>query len=156
MSDLEHIKQETKYIFDADWFSDDYDPEGNEEHYDRAMKLQLEYPWEEVYLVWRDYIYENGTSFKELVNLANLCFSYGIQDHVIPDPYEFCSFFMYRWDIAERWNEGGEDIENLIISILDKCGYVNFWAEENTNIFEDERLKLHILKRREEDKLSKC
>ena len=58
---------------------------------------------------------------------------------------------MYRWDISELWDEGGEDIENLVISILEKCGYVNFWTEENIYIFEDEKLKYHILKRREAD-----
>ena len=151
MNDLDHIKQETKFIFDTDWFSEESGPLNDEEYFYRSDKLQKDYPWEKIYPVWREYIYKHGTSFKSLVNFANLCFSYGIQDHVIPDPYEFCSFFMYRWDISKLWDEGGEDIENLVISILEKCGYVNFWTEENIYIFEDEKLKYHILKRREAD-----
>lgn len=151
MDSTKHIERETEYLFNADWFSDDFDPEDNEEHMDRAYKLQYEYSWEEIYPIWKGYLYKNCKTFKELVNYANLYYYYGGTDHIISDPYEFCSYFMYRYDISELWDEGGEDIENLVISVLKTCGYVSFWMERNTNIFEDEDLKYHILEWRKKD-----
>ena len=138
MTNFDYIKKETEFIFNVDYLSDDF----NSTYEDRAYALIKEYPWEEVYPIWREYVYDHGNTFQSLVNLAYLLFVYDIDNDVIPDPYEFCSFFMYRWDIRELWDEGGEMIEELVAAILHKCGYIKYL--ECAYIFDDEILNAHI------------
>ncbi len=142
------IEKETTYLFDADWYADDFDANDSYEHYNRAMALLEAYPWEEVYPVWKAYAYTKCKTFRELINYCNLYYYYGGIDYVIPDPYEFCSYFMYRFDISDLWDEGGESIEQFVFSILLKCGYIDLWNWKNVNIFEDETLERHIEQRK--------
>ena len=41
---LNSIKDITTYLFDCNFFSDEFDPEGKEEHLDKAQELQESYP----------------------------------------------------------------------------------------------------------------
>lgn len=153
MDKKEFIEKETEYLFSADWFSEEFDPDGQEEHMDRAYKLREDYSWEDIYPIWKKYLHEHCKSFDELVNYANLYVYYGGVDEVIPDAYEFCSYFMYRYDIQELWDEGGEDIENLVIGVLVTCGYSCFGTNTNIYIFEDETLAYHIQERKKQEGL---
>lgn len=119
------LLNETNYLFDCDFFSDDFDAEGNEEHLQRAEQLLNTYPWKDVFACWNSYLRHNCNSPEEVINFCNLFSYYGGQDNFIPDPYEFLGYIYYMVDINEYWDEAGDFLDGLSISILEKSGEIS-------------------------------
>ena len=71
------IKNETEYLFRCDFFSDEFDPDGEEEHLDRADNLLEAYPWKDIFNSWHDFLHANCKTPEEVINFCNLFFYYG-------------------------------------------------------------------------------
>ena len=70
------LKESIEYLFNRNYFSDDFAPEGNEEHQNFAEKLLENHSWEQVYAVVFAFITKNCTTAEEIYNAINLYFCY--------------------------------------------------------------------------------
>ena len=83
------INYETEYLFKCDFFSDEFDPEGKEDHLDRANNLLEAHPWKDIFNSWDNYLRTNCKTPEEVINFCNLFFYYGGTEQFISEPYTF-------------------------------------------------------------------
>lgn len=122
---MNELKNTTRYLFECDYFADEFDANDSYEHYDRAQMLMKEYKWCEIFEEWFKYLLENCKTPKEVINFVNLFSYYGGQDQAIRDPYDFIGYIYYRVDMDQYWDEAGELFEGVTITILENCGKIN-------------------------------
>ena len=125
MTDIEFITNETEYLFGCNFFSDDFDPDGNTEHQDRADELLTNYPWRKVFETWKKYLFDNCKDVASVMNFCNLYSYYGGTDQAILDPYDFLGYIFSVVDIKEYWDQYGDFLDSFCISILEECGRIS-------------------------------
>ena len=125
MKECLDISNTTTYLFNCDFFADDFDPEGHEEHLECAEKLIDTYPWNDIFNSWNEYLHNNCKTPESVINYCNLFLYYGGQDQFIPNPYEFLGYIYYMVDIDKYWDQAGEFLDGLSISILEKSGEIS-------------------------------
>ena len=122
MSDKINIEETSTYLFNCNFYDDAFDPEGHEDHLECAEKLINSNPWENIFEVWSNYLYNNCKTPEEVINFCNLFSYYGGQDYYIPKPYDFIGYIYYIVDIDKYWDEAGDFLDGLCISILERSG----------------------------------
>ena len=125
MSENMDLIDTTKYLFDCDFFSDSFDPEDHEDHLECAEKLLSTYPWNDIFYAWNRYLRNNCQTPESVINYCNLFSYYGGQDQFIQDPYDFLGYIFYMVDIDKYWDDAGEFLDGLSISILEKAGKIS-------------------------------
>lgn len=141
-----HIFSETEYLFSEDFFSDTFDPEGHEDHLQRAEELMMRYKWNDVFEVWNDYLHNKCITPEAVINYCNLFSYYGGQDQFIPDPYSFVGYILYRVDLNEYWDKGGDFLDDFCTSILEKAGEISIMSNPNYQLWDDKKLSNAIQK----------
>lgn len=122
---MNNIEETTSYLFNCDFFDEEFDPEGHEDHLACAEELIHEKPWAEIYAAWSNYLYNNCKTPEAVINYCNLFSYYGGQDNYIPDPYTFIGYIYYIVDIEKNWDEAGEFLDGFCISILERSGEIS-------------------------------
>lgn len=128
------------YLFNCDYFSDNFDPEGHEEHQDFAKTLLENYSWEQIYDGVFAFVTNNCTTPEATYNAINLYYCYLFDKKIIPNPYEFCGYILYRIDLDKYWDEYGDFVDSFVISILETCGVVNLKQNPYYQPWEDEKI----------------
>ncbi len=151
MSANNEIQEIIDAIFSCDFYKD-FDKKINGVRLQQlGNKLIEEYGWENVCPVWQAYAYNHLDTFESLENFARLSQTTLLYLNKIPNACEFAAFFMYRWDLRDRWDEGGNQIEDFLFTFLYESGHIDMWNCVNENIFEDEEIAKYIAKWREKD-----
>ena len=140
MSDKQEITELTHYLFDCDFYADDFDPENHEDHLECAEKMYNKYPWSDVFDSWNDYLRHKCQTPEAVINYCNLFSYYGGTDRVIPEPYDFLGYIFYRVDIDKYWEEAGELLDGLSISILVKSGEISTVKDPYYQSWKDPRI----------------
>ena len=129
MSKEYDLEMSTTYLFGCDFFDEKFDPEGNEEHLECAEEIMDSFLWGDVFQSWNNYLHKNCYTPEDVINFCNLFSYYGGQDNIIPDPYEFIGYIYYMVDMDRYWDEAGEFLEGLSISILEKSGDITITSD---------------------------
>jgi len=144
------ISSITKYLFDCDFFADDFDPEGQEEHLETAEKLLKDYPWNDIYKEWSRHLYEECKTPEAVINFANLYMYYDGADNFIPDPVSFIGYLYYMVDMNEYWDKAGETFDSLACEIMTKAGLADLVKDPYYKPEKDPRIIDEV------EKLKKC
>ena len=122
---MDKISEITKYLFDCDYFAEDFDADDSYEHYDCAHKQMEDNMWSDVYNSWFQYLIDNCESPEKVINFVNLFSYYGGQDQAIKNPYEFLGYIYCKVDMDKYWDVAGDLFDSVAISILESCGKIN-------------------------------
>lgn len=134
------LKRKIEYLFSCDYFADDFDPEGNEIHYDMAQELLDNFEWNLIYKeIFKHLIGECKTP-KDIYNFCNLYFSYLFDEQEVPNPYEFLGFITYKIDLDNNWDNYGDFIDSFAISILEKSNLVDTVKNPYYNFLKDPKI----------------
>lgn len=131
------INSETEFLFNRDYFDNTITEEIDEEYSDRAIKLLEDYPWDDVYNSWFEYLKNNCKTTKSVINWANLFFCYGGTDEPIKEPYKLAGYLLYKVDLKKHWSDAIDIFESIIISLLEKGGYINTLQDTDYSIEKD-------------------
>lgn len=112
------IKEVTQYLFNCDFFDDEFDPEGNEIHLDKAQELQETFSWNDIVAEWHNYLYANCHTADEIINFANLFMYYGGTNEFNPEPYKFLGYLYAGVDLNVYWDRAGDLFDSISIDIL--------------------------------------
>lgn len=122
---MKTLKDYTNYLFNSNFNSDDFDPEGKEEHLNTVEEMKQEYPWKQIIKEWTEYLYEKCSSIKDILNFCNLFIYYGGTDNYVPDPYKFSGYLLYKLNDALDDIDTFNLVDGLIVSILEYQGLIN-------------------------------
>ncbi len=125
MTEMEKINLETEYLFNCDYMSNEFDADDSYEHYDRAKELLKNHKWEIIFSAWFDYLQKKCNKPDQVINFLNLFLYYGGTDEAIKNPYDFIGYLYYKIDLDKYWDDAGELLEGITISILENGGKVN-------------------------------
>ncbi|SDA39001.1 hypothetical protein SAMN02910275_00153 [Butyrivibrio sp. INlla18] len=134
------ISSITKYLMDCDFFSDEFDPDGNEEHLETAEKLLHDYPWKDIYAEWRRYLHEECKTPEAVINFANLFMYYDGADNFIPDPLAFIGYLYSMVDMDKYWDKAGETFDSLSCEIMTKAGLADLTEDPFYRAKDDPRV----------------
>ena len=140
MNNNRAIAEETNYLFNVDFFDDNFDPDGNEEHLVRAEKMLDSYPWSDIFYAWNEYLHTKCKTPEEVYNYCNLFMYYGGTDQFIPNPYEFLGYIYYMIDLNTYWDMAGELLDEMSISILEKSGEISTWNDPYYQSWKDPKI----------------
>lgn len=125
MTDKIDLSKMTSYLFECNFFDDEFDPEDHEEHLACAEKLFDTYAFKDIFNEWNNYLRKNCKTAEEVINFCNLFSYYGGQDYPIPNAYDFVGYIYSKVDISKYWDEAGDFIDGLCTSILEKSGEIS-------------------------------
>ena len=140
------IKSISKYLLNCDFFSDDFDPEGKEEHLKAAEKFFADYPWNDIYKEWSRYLHEECKTPESVINFANLYMYYDGTSNFIPDPVAFVGYLYYKVDMDKYWDIAGETFDSLSCQIMTKAGLANLIQDPFYKPKDDPRVLAEIKK----------
>ncbi len=136
----ENINKITQYVFDCDFFSDDFDPEGNEAHLDKANELMESHSWNTIFPVWNNYLHTQCQNPEDVINFVNLYMYYGACEQCIPDPYDFVGYIFYKVDIRKYWDIAGDTIDSVANAVLQNSGKISLMKDPYYRAWEDPKV----------------
>ena len=134
------FKKDIEYLFDCDYFSDDFDPAGNEVHKKYARKLVLENNWKEIFESIKEYVVEKVKTEDQIINFVSHYMGYGFTRKVIDYPYQFVAYFYKHFDVDKNWENGGERIDDFATSILENSGCIDLVKNPYYDTAKDKKL----------------
>ena len=134
----------SKYLLECDFMDDRFDPEGNEEHLNAADDLLSLYPWQDIYPVWEDFLFNHCTTPEKVINFVNLYIYYGASDYPIPNPLQFVGYIYYMVDMDKYWDEAGELFDGLAIRLLSYGKLVDILEDPYYSPLKDKRIEAKI------------
>lgn len=137
---MKTIKDYTYYLFNSNFNSDDFDPDGKEEHLDTAEKIKQKYSWKEIIEEWTTYLYKKCFTKEEVLNFCNLFIYYGGTDKYVPDPYKLSGYLLYKLNDVLDEPEIFNLIDGLIVSILEYQGLINLYDNPYYSIEKDSKI----------------
>lgn len=141
MTNIESINIMTEYLFRCDFFSDEFDPEGKEEHLDKAYDLLEAYPWKDILTSWNAFLHTNCKTPEAVINFCNLFYYYGGTDQFIPEPYSFLGYIFSIVDWDQFWDTAGDFLDSFCISILEKAGEISLMKDPYYQPWKDPKLQ---------------
>lgn len=104
------------YLYNSDYNSDEFDPEGHEEHWDKAAEILEKYSFSDFHQASFEWMCNHCAAAEQYINFANLYFYYGGADHYIDNPYPFLAY-LYNGVDWEHDSENAEKADNIFWSI---------------------------------------
>lgn len=141
---MKTLKEYTDYLLNCRFTDDAFDPEDHEEHLRASWELFADYPWEEIYPVWMQYLHTKCETPADVINFVNLYIYYEAAAMKIPDPLDFISYLYYQVDMEKYWNEAGELFEGLAITVLSNHNLIHTKENPYYDPTKDERILSRI------------
>jgi hypothetical protein len=138
------IYDTTLYLFSCNFFDDSFDPEGQEEHLDRAYELQKSYPWIDIITEWHNYLYNKCKTPEEVINFANLFFYYEGVSNYNPEPYKFLGYLYAKVDMDIYWDIAGDLFDSIAIDVLQNQCLIDLTENPYYNPLEDSNVIVEI------------
>lgn len=130
----------TKYLFDCDFFDDNFDPEDHEIHLDAAYKLQESFLWNDIIAEWHNYLFTNCKTPEEVINYANLFFYYGGANDYNPNPYKFLGYLYAHVDMDKYWDRAGDLFDSIAIDLLSEQLLIDIVEDPYYNPLKDPKV----------------
>lgn len=127
----------TDHLFNCDFNDENFDPDGAQVHLELAEQIISNYSWKNVFEAWNSYLRNRCKTTEQVINFCNLFYYYGGQDHVIPNPYDFIGYLLYMIDVDKSWEETGDLIDSLCVSVLEKAGFVSLVKDPYYQVWRD-------------------
>ena len=140
----EKIKAITAYLFNCNFLDDNFDPEDNEEHLLTAEKLQKDFLWKDIIVVWQEYLYTECTTANKVINFANLFFYYDGADNYVPEPYKFLGYLYAKVDMEHYWEQAGDLFDSISIDILSYQQLINLAEDPYYDPLKDPNILMEI------------
>ena len=140
MFNKEYLQEKTEYLLNCNFFDDNFDPEGREDHLACAEELFCSYPFTEIFSEWNNYLRKKCLTAKDVINCCNLLSYYGIQDYPIPDAYDFVGYIYFMVDINKYWDIAGDFLDGFCTSILEKAGEVSLMNDPSYQSWNDPKV----------------
>ncbi len=137
---MKDLKDYTNYLFNCQFNSADFDPEGKENHLDIAEEMKEKYSWKKIIVEWVAYLYEKCNTPQQVLNYCNLFIYYGGADNYVPDVYKFSGYLIYKTETLLADSDVFNLIDGLIISILEYQGLINLNDNPYYSIEKDEKI----------------
>ena len=138
------IKDTTAYLFNCNFFDDDFDPDGKEVHLDRAQELQEAFPWNDIIMEWHSFLYTKCHTPEEIINFANLFFYYEGADGYNPEPYKFIAYMYAKVDMDIYWDSAGDLFDSIAIRILSYQQLINLKEDPYYDPLKDPKILKEI------------
>lgn len=138
----ESIKDITEYLYNCNFLDDNFDPENEEYHLDKANELCCTHQWNEIIEEWHKYLYEKCRTPEAVINFANLFYYYGGADRYNPEPYKFLGYLYKNVDMDVYWDNAGDLFDSIALNVLQNQGLIDIKNDPYYNPLEDK----HILK----------
>ena len=136
------LLSKVEQLYNCDFFSDDFDPDGHEYHLDLVSKVIGEYSFKDFYCASFDWLRSNCKTPDQYINFANLYFYYGGTDFFVANPYPFLAY-LYNgidWeDDAENAEKAYNIFESIAVNMLQQADIYRGYADEY-DPFKDKRL----------------
>ncbi len=110
------LQRTIDYLFSCDYFSDEFDPDGEEEHREQAEKVLTEYSFAEFYHASFEWMKNNCKKPEQYINFANLYFYYGGSDFCIDNPYPFLAW-LYNGIDWENDKQNADEAYDIFWSV---------------------------------------
>lgn len=123
---MNSIKEITNYLFDIDYWSDDYDETENE-RFEILEKLLSDYPWKDIWNEWVLYLIEKCTTSRDIENYLDLLFAYEISKQFIPNPIDFAGYLYHRIGNDLLIGDLQHMMDSVIIPILQHQGLLDYY-----------------------------
>lgn len=136
----------TSYLFGCDFFDDDFDPEGKEEHLECAEELLSSYSFNDIFAEWNKYLHDNCKTSEDVINFCNLFAYYGGQDYYIPEAYDFVGYIYYMVDIEREWDNVGDFLDGFCNAILERAGKISLSRDPYYQSWKDPKVLAVIAK----------
>ena len=125
---MNSIKEITNYLFDIDYWSDEYDETENE-RFEILEKLLSDYPWKDIWNEWVLYLIEKCTTSRDIENYLDLLFAYEISKQFIPNPIDFAGYLYHRIGNDLLIGDLQHMMDSVIIHELCHLKYMNHSKE---------------------------
>lgn len=137
---MKTLKDYTNYLFNDNFSSDDFDPDGKKEHLDTAEQIRSKYSWKQIIEEWTNYLYETCSSSEDILKFCNLFIYYGGADNYVPHPYKFSGYLLYKLNDVLDDSNTFNLIDGLIVSILEYQGLINLNDNPYYSIEKDSKI----------------
>ena len=144
MMQCNNLIADMNYLFDCDFFADDFDPEGDEGHQEFAAKVLEFYPWKDIYAQFYSHLTTECTTEKKVFNAINLFFVYCFDENPVPNPYQLGGYILYRIDLDKHWDEYGDFVDSFIIDILEKAGEISLTKDPYYKSWKDPKIAAEV------------
>lgn len=153
------LYDKTNYLFSRNFLAEldgtnDISEEEEQEYSDTVEKLYNNYDWNNIFSCWNNYLLKYCKTERDIINFANLFWTYGGYKNYIPEPYKFLSYFYYKVDVNKHWDIMRDLIDGMTIEILHRAGVTGVTNSENPyyNPQEDPKMIAEIKKWKEQEK----
>ncbi len=138
------LQEDLRYLFDCNFFDEDFDPEGNETHQDFAGNVLAKYNWEDVYNWFFCHLTTDCISAEAVYNALNLYYCYCFDEYPIRNPYELIGYILARIDLDAHWDEYGDFIDGFANSILQKTGNIDLQKDPYYQCWKDPHVQQSV------------
>lgn len=121
------------YLFHCDWSADDFDPDCQENHLDKAYEIRKKYDDSIILRAVAAWMNENCSAPEQYVNFANLFVYYGFYDCKIINPYPFLAilYSSIDWENDSLHAEAAADIFwSISTEMLRNAGLLSGYYDE--------------------------
>ncbi|WP_026506534.1 hypothetical protein [Butyrivibrio sp. MC2013] len=140
MIDKSSIHEITNYLFQCDYFDDNFDPDGDEQHLDKAYELFQKFIWDDIIVEWNKYLFENCHTSDEVINYANLFIYYEAASKYNPEPYTFLGYLYAHVDLDKEWDKAGDLFDSIAIEMLGAQNLIDLMEDPYYSPLKDERI----------------
>ena len=109
-------------------YSDDsvFTDEKCDELVDIAYELREEFPWRDIYKCWFNYLKYRCNTPEEVINWANLFWTFVGQEEPIEEPYKLGGLLLYKiGDVKKYHDDMTGIIDSVVTTLLEEGGYVS-------------------------------
>lgn len=124
MAEKLSLTETTDYLFNINYWSDEYDTT-EEKRLNIIEELEKEYPWNDIFNSWNNYLRTKCQTADDVVNFMNLFFAYNGQKEIIPEPIDFAAYIYYRLGDKIKEDEAQTMADSIIIPILMHSGLIS-------------------------------
>ena len=110
------LMKEIDYLYKSDYCSDEFDPDGKEEHGDKAAEILEKYSFSVFYQASFEWMRNHCVTAEQYINFANLYFYYGGADFYVDNPYPFLAY-LYNGIDWDNDSVNAEKADNIFWSI---------------------------------------
>ena len=98
----EKLSEDIRYLFECDFFAEEFDPDGEEVHSDRAEDIKEQFDEQDILTCALTYFFNNCKDAKQIYNYCNLFFYYGFCDIKNEDALKFLGYIYYMVDFDKE------------------------------------------------------
>ena len=113
---LDELMRSVDYLYNCDFFSDEFDPEDHEDHLHKLEEIMQKYTYTDFHQASFRWMCSHCEAPEQYINFANLYFYYGEADFYVDNPYPFLAY-LYNGIDWDRDHVNAERADHIFWSI---------------------------------------